>query len=85
MAYLAFINELCEKWKVEDDCRSMIVLDFLLYDNEKLNELHRKKEMKFWLVRFIKNYWFSKNSRYYYQYNKYYEWNEELKPEPDED
>lgn len=63
----------------------MIYLDLLLYDEETLKRLDETGEMKFWLVRFIKNYWFSKNSRYYYQYNKYYEWNEELKPEPDED
>jgi hypothetical protein len=29
--------------------------------------------MKYWLVRLVKNYWFSKTSRYYYQYKHYYD------------
>ena len=51
----------------------MIYLDFLEYDNHKLNQLNDSGEIKYWIVRFIKNYWFSKTSRYYSTYEKYYE------------
>lgn len=56
----------------------MIFVDFLLYDNAKLNELDNNNQLRYWIVRFIKNYWFSKTSRYYAQYEKYYEIHSEL-------
>lgn len=34
----------------------MIYLDYLEYDNEKLNAIDERGEMKFWIVRFVKNY-----------------------------
>lgn len=71
--WLYFIDDLCNKWNVDEDCRSMIIEDILLYDNEILSKLDETEEMKYWLVRFIKNYWFSKTSRYYYTYQKYYD------------
>lgn len=70
--YLPFLLEMKSKWKVNDDCMQMIYLDFLEYDNEKLNEIENKDEMKFWLTRLIMNEWFSKTSRYYYTYEKWY-------------
>lgn len=51
----------------------MIYLDFLQYDNTKLNELDNSGEIRYWITRFIKNYWFSNTSRYYSTYEKYYE------------
>lgn len=68
LKYLPFIEDLFARWKVNEDCQQMIYLDFLSYDNSKLNKLDESEQMNFWLVRFIKNYWFSKNSRYYYTY-----------------
>ncbi len=56
----------------------MIFVDFLVYDNDKLRQLDESGQMRYWLVRFIKNYWFSKTSRYYYTYDKYYEHSEQL-------
>lgn len=76
--WLPFFKELFEKFGVNEDCQQMIFVDFLLYDNAKLNELDESKQMRFWIVRFIKNYWFSKTSRYYTTYEKYYEIHKEL-------
>ena len=65
-----YILELKDKWKMDDDCVSMIVLDILEYDNVKLNQLIDSDELRFWVTRFCKNYWFSKTSRYYTLYKK---------------
>lgn len=71
--WLPFFEELFRKFGVNEDCQQMIFLDFLQYDNEKLNNLNDSGELKFWIVRFVKNYWFSNTSRYYATYEKYYE------------
>lgn len=74
MLYYDFLNELFDKWNCPDDLRQMVYLDILEYkDNEKLNALNDKGELKFWLTKFVKNYWFSKTSRYYATYKRYYE------------
>ena len=46
----------------------MFYLEFLEYDNDKLNGLDERDQMRFFIVRWLKNEWFSKNSRYYYTY-----------------
>lgn len=74
MLYYDFMIELFDKWGCPDDLRQMVYLDFLeCKDNEKLNRMHREGQLKFWIVRFIKNYWFSKTSRYYTTYGRYYD------------
>lgn len=80
--WIPFLEELFTKWRVDPDCQQMIYLDLLLYDYETLKKLDENKQIKFWLVRFVKNYWFSETSRYHYQYRKYYE---RYKPFPEED
>lgn len=82
---MPFLEELFTKWKVDPDCQQMIYLDLLEYDYDTLKRLDENNQIKFWLVRFIKNNWFSETSRYHYQYRKYYEWNKELKEKPEED
>lgn len=85
MKYYSFLNELFEKWKVDKDCQQMIWQSLLEYDQNKLEELDSKGELKYWLVRFVKNNWFSKNSKYYYTYLKYYEiFKEPLEQQNDE-
>ena len=78
LKWIDFFEELFDKWGCSDDLKQMVYLDFLQYDNEKLNKMNDSGELRYWIVRFIKNYWFSKTSRYYSLYNKYYERNEEL-------
>lgn len=73
LKWLPFFEELFEKFGVNEDCQQMIYLDFLLTDNNKLNVLNDSGELRYWIVRFIKNYWFSNTSRYYTTYEKYYE------------
>lgn len=84
--YYDFFLELKDKFGVNEDCMQIIYLSFLQYSNEELSRLDTKGELKYWIVRFIKNNWFSKNSRYYYQYKKYYELvKEQLPQQMDED
>ena len=71
--YYPFIMELKQKFGADDDCVQMIFVEILEYSNPKLNQLDSKNELKFWITRLFKNYWFSKTSRYYYTYKKYYE------------
>lgn len=73
MKYYPFIMDLKLKFGANDDVTQMILLDLLNVPNAKLVQLDSKNELKFWITRMFKNYWFSKNSRYYYQYKKYYE------------
>jgi hypothetical protein len=54
--YYDFLLELQEKWGINEDCMQMIYLDFLQYSNKKLRDLDYKNEMKYWLVRLVKNY-----------------------------
>lgn len=70
LKWLPLFEELFGKWKVDPDCQQMIYLDFLMYDNEKLNQLDKDDELRFWITRFCKNYWFSNTSRYYTLYKK---------------
>lgn len=70
MKYYSFMLELQTKWKITDDCMQMFYLEFLEYDNAKLNGLDERDQMKFFIVRWLKNSWYSKTSRYYYTYIK---------------
>lgn len=71
--YYPFIMELKQKFGMDDDCFQICLLALLETDNAKLNSLLAKNELKYWIVRVFKNNWFSKNSRYYYAYKRYYE------------
>lgn len=78
IAWLPFFEKLFKKWDVEDDCRQICYLDFLQYDNTKLNKLNKSGELRYWITRFIKNQWFSKTSHYYAQIRRYYDHHTEL-------
>lgn len=73
MLYYDFLLELKSKFGMNDDCFQMTMLDILEMDNAKLNDMHRKDQLRYWFTRVLKNYWFSKTSRYYSTYEKYYE------------
>lgn len=53
--WLPFFESLFKKWEVNEDCKQICYLDFLLYDNEKLNKLNDSGELRYWIVRFVKN------------------------------
>lgn len=78
MLYYDFLVGIKNKFGMNDDCFQMAVIDILEYDNDKLNEMHSKDQLKYWFVRLFKNYWFSKTSRYYTTYEKYYQIHTEL-------
>ena len=71
--YYEFCLELKVKFGMDDDCFQMCLIALLETSNSKLQSLDSKNELKYWITRVFKNNWFSKNSRYYYQYKKYYE------------
>jgi len=71
--YYDFCQELKLKFGMDDDCFQICLLALLETDNAKLNSLLAKNELKYWIVRVFKNNWFSKNSRYYYAYKRYYD------------
>lgn len=71
--YYEFCLELKVKFGMDNDCFQICLLALLETDNAKLNSLLAKNELKYWIVRVFKNNWFSKNSRYYYAYKRYYE------------
>ena len=82
--YYNFLVGLKMKFGINDDCFQMAILDVLEYNNSKLNEMHSRNELRYWLVRVFKNYWYSHSSRYYNLYEKYYEHHISL-PEESED
>lgn len=71
--YYDWMEEVFDRFKVKDDYRQEMYLMLLETDNQKLVDLHNADKLKFWLIRFIKNNVFSKTSRCYYKYAKYYE------------
>lgn len=76
--YYPFIKELKRKFGADDDCTQMICIELLEYSNSQLNRLYKDEQLKFWITRLFKNYWFSKSSKYYKTYKRYYEMFTEL-------
>lgn len=62
-----------------DDFEQDLCLIILEYNNEKLNDAHRK-HANAWITRVIQNNIFSANSPYYKKYAKYDNHKTELKP-----
>ena len=56
-----------------DDLLSFVIEELYKCDQERINEIIEKKQMTFYVARVIINQYYSKTSRYYYKYNKYYE------------
>ena len=57
-----------------DDLLSFVIEELYKCDQERINEIIEKKQMTFYVARVIINQYNSKTSRYYYKYNKYYEY-----------
>lgn len=57
-----------------DDLLSFVIEELYKCDQERINEIIEKKQMTFYVARVIINQFYSKTSRYYYKYNKYYEY-----------
>jgi len=57
-----------------DDLLSFVIEELYKCDQNRINEIIEKKQMTFYIARVIINQYYSKTSRYYYKYKKYYEY-----------
>ena len=60
--------------KNKDDLLSFVIEELYKCDQERIKEIIEKKQLTFYIVRVMLNQYHSKTSRYYYKYNKYYEY-----------
>jgi hypothetical protein len=60
--------------KNKDDLFSFVVEELYKCDQDRLNEIIKKKQLTFYIARVMLNQYHSKTSRYYYRFNKYYEY-----------
>ena len=60
--------------KGKDDLLSFVIEELYKCDQERINEIIKKKQLTFYIARVMLNQYHSKTSRYYYKYNKYYEY-----------
>ena len=93
------ISRLAEEKKVEgllknivkgkdietEDLTQDIYLELLSKPDEKIQELQEKDELTFFIVRMILNNTFSKNSPYFYRYERYKQNKRDLKDLTDDD
>mgnify|MGYP003129335342 CR=1 FL=1 len=57
----------------KDDLFSFIIEELYNCDQNKINEIIKKNQFTFYIARIMVNQYYSKTSRYYYKYKKYYE------------
>lgn len=55
-----------------EDLKQEILLILLEYDEQKIIEMYNNKQLKWFIIKLIKNQYFSVNSPYYKKYKKYY-------------
>ena len=60
--------------KAADDLLSFVIEELYKCDTKRINEIIKKKQMTFYVVRVMLNQYQSKTSRYHYKYRKYYEY-----------
>jgi DNA-directed RNA polymerase specialized sigma24 family protein len=60
--------------KDDDDLLSFVIEELYKCDAKRINEIIKKKQMTFYVVRVMLNQYQSKTSRYHYKYRKYYEY-----------
>ena len=60
--------------KYKDDLLSFVIEELYNCDQNKINDIIKEKKMTFYVVRIMINQYHSKTSRYYYKYEKYYEY-----------
>ena len=57
-----------------DDLLSFVIEELYKCDQERITEIIEKNQLTFYVARVMLNQFHSKTSRYYYKYNKYYEY-----------
>ena len=60
--------------KNNDDLLSFVIEELYKCDQDRIKEIIEKKQLTFYIARVMINQYHSKTSRYYYKYNKYYEY-----------
>ena len=60
--------------KGKDDLLSFVIEELYKCDQDRINEIIKKNQLTFYIARVMLNQYHSKTSRYYYKYNKYYEY-----------
>ena len=60
--------------KDDEDLLSFVIEELYKCDAKRINEIIKKKQMTFYVVRVMLNQYQSKTSRYHYKYRKYYEY-----------
>ena len=58
----------------KDDLLSFVIEELYKCDQERIDEIIEKNQLTFYIARVMLNQYHSKTSRYYYKYNKYYEY-----------
>ena len=56
-----------------DDLLSFVIEELYKCDQERIKEIIETNKMTFYVIRIMLNQYHSKTSRYYYKYDKYYE------------
>jgi DNA-directed RNA polymerase specialized sigma24 family protein len=60
--------------KGKDDLLSFVIEELYKCDQDRIDEIIEKNQLTFYIARVMLNQYHSKTSRYYYKYNKYYEY-----------
>ena len=60
--------------KGKDDLLSFVIEELYKCDQDRINQIIEKNQLTFYIARVMLNQYHSKTSRYYYKYNKYYEY-----------
>ena len=60
--------------KGKDDLLSFVIEELYKCDQDRINEIIEKNQLTFYIARVMLNQYHSKTSRYYYKYDKYYEY-----------
>lgn len=76
------IRTICDNLGIDeqykDDLIQEVILIVMEYDKEKIEQLYGSNQINFFLVRIIKNQFFSVNSPFYKQYRKFSSLSEEI-------
>lgn len=65
------INNMAIKEEHKDDLFQEVIVILLEYDNEKLEAIYKKKQLKFFVARIICNQYYSVHSYFWKTYKKY--------------
>ena len=60
--------------KDKDDLLSFVIEELYKVDKQKIKDIIKNKQLTFYIARVMVNQYHSKTSRFYYKYNKYYEY-----------